>query len=108
MPAFSRAGEQSEITAQQRDAVLVAIALELHHRRSGAWPVSLDELVPDLLPAVPPDRFDGKPLRYRLIVGRPLLYSIGWDRDDDGGKPTAGKGPGPRRGDADWILWQPP
>ncbi len=108
MPALSRAGQQSEHTAQHRDAVLVAIALELHHRRTGAWPESLNALVPDLLPAVPPDRFDGNPLRYRLIDGDPLLYSIGRDRDDDGGRPVDGKAPGPNRGDGDWILWQAP
>jgi hypothetical protein len=42
--------------------------------------------VPDLLPAVPPDRYDGKPLRYQLVDGKPLVYSIGSDRDDDAGR----------------------
>jgi hypothetical protein len=108
MPALGRTGAQAELAAQRRDAVLVAIALELHHRRTGAWPESLDSLVPDLLPAVPPDRYDGKPLRYRLADGKPLLYSIGTDRDDDGGTPTASQHPGLYLGDGDWILWQAP
>ncbi len=106
MPAYGRAGVQAELAAQRRDAVLVAIALELHRRRSGAWPESLDVLVPDLLPSVPPDRFDGKPLRYRLIDGKPLLYSIGSDRDDDAGMPASDESPGFKRGDGDWVLWQ--
>ncbi len=106
MPAQGRAGVQAEHALQRRDAVLVAIALELYRRRSGAWPASLDALVPDLLPSVPPDRFDGKPLRYRLVDGKPLLYSVGSDRDDDGGTPTAAQHPGLYLGDGDWILWQ--
>jgi hypothetical protein len=104
MPAYGRAGVQSELAALRRDAVLVAIALELYRRRSGSWPASLDALVPDLLPAVPLDRYDGKPLRYRLVAGAPLLYSAGTDRDDDGGREVAGTSTGPLLGDGDWIL----
>ena len=63
-----------EIVTQQRDATLVALALNLYHRQHDAWPEHLDELVPDLLPAVPPDRFTGGPLCYRVLEGRPLLY----------------------------------
>ncbi|MCZ6851752.1 MAG: hypothetical protein O7F17_08935 [Planctomycetota bacterium] len=120
MPALGKAGVRPQLVTQQRDAMLVVIGLELYRRRSGSWPQSLDMLVPDLLPAVPPDRFDGRPLRYRLIDGKPLLYSIGSDRDDDGGRP-----PLDRRGrltpklgarvvedpakavDGDWVLWPP-
>ncbi len=120
MPALGMAGRYPQMVIQQRDAMLAAIGLELYRRRNGAWPQSLDMLVPDLLPAVPPDRFDGRPMRYRLIDGKPLLYSIGSYRDDDGGRP-----PLDRRGrltpklaalvvedpakaaDGDWVLWPP-
>ncbi len=109
---------------QIRDAAEVAIALSLWQRRHGQWPTNLDQLVPDLLPAVPPDRFDGRPLRYVMRDGRPVVYSIGVDGDDDGGRPpehpenaipgSFGKvGPEvPKRPrspdiDGDWILWPP-
>ncbi len=116
MPALGKAGLRPQLVTQQRDAMLAAIGLELFRRRTGAWPQSLDMLVPDLLPAVPPDRFDGRPMRYLLVDGTPLLYSIGADRDDDGGRP-ARKG-SPRRAmvwtadpsaavDGDWVLWPP-
>jgi hypothetical protein len=137
MPALGKTQITSEKAIMQRDALLAAIALEIHHRRHGQWPRSLEELVPDLLPAVPPDRFDGQPLRYRLIEGAPVLYSVGTDRDDDGGRPALWKqagrpdydaaaqwisaaeleeekkdqGSGPHRvavPDADWILWPVP
>ena len=42
----------------------------------------LDQLVPDLLPAVPADRLDGQPIRYVVRDGRPVVYSIGRDRND--------------------------
>jgi len=78
----------TETMIQRRDATLTVIALELYHRRHNAWPTKLDELVPALLPAVSLDRFDGQPLRYVVREGRPVLYSLGADLDDDGGQPT--------------------
>ena len=86
---------------------------------------SLDALVPDLLPAVPPDRLDGQPLRYALRDGKPVVYSIGMDHDDDRGRGIDTDAytwgalsfvplkPGWLRtyrlpeNDGDWILWPP-
>lgn len=68
-----------------RDGQLVGIALELFHRRHGHYPATLSELVPSLLPAIPPDRMTGGPVRYKLVDGNLLVYSVGADRDDDGG-----------------------
>lgn len=68
-----------------RDATDAAIALELYKRSTGDWPATLSALVPDFLRAVPVDRFDGQPLRFRMIDGAPALYSVGTDRVDDGG-----------------------
>ncbi len=78
----------TEAMVQRRDATLTVIALELFHRRHDRWPTTLDELVPALLLAVPLDRFDGQPLHYVVREGRPVLYSLGADLDDDGGQPT--------------------
>jgi hypothetical protein len=49
-------------------------------------PDSLSELVPDYLPSVPLDSFDDQPLRYRKLARGYLVYSIGSDLKDDGGK----------------------
>jgi hypothetical protein len=119
LPALSRFGVEPELVTQERDAVIVAVALELYRRRTGYWPTSLEALVPILLPSVPPDRFDGNPLRYRLVDGKPLVYSVGSDRNDDEGRAPrnkAGRGD-PRRArlvsrdgeeavDGDWVLWR--
>ena len=63
----------------------VAIALELFKRRSGSYPLQLSELVPTYLSEVPRDPIDGEPLRYKIRDSKPLIYSIGSDKKDDGG-----------------------
>ena len=118
LPAMSKFGIEPELVTQERDAACVAVALELYRRRTGYWPASLESLVPDLLPMVPPDRFDGNPLRYRLVDGRPLVYSVGSDRNDDQGRAPRNKAGrrDPQRArlvsqgerepaDGDWVLW---
>jgi len=70
----------------RRDGVCTGAALELFRRRNGRYPERLDELVPTSLPAVPTDRISGDPVRYRLIDGKPVVYSVGCDRIDDGGR----------------------
>ena len=37
------------------------------------------------LKAVPTDPYSGQPMRYKVIDGKPVVYSVGWDRKDDGG-----------------------
>lgn len=88
MPALSKAAIHGELLVMRRDAVLVAIALELHRRRHGDWPNSLKELTPHLLPAVPPDRFTGAPIGYVVRDGEPFVYSVGSDLQDQGGTPV--------------------
>lgn len=54
-----------------------ACGLELYRRETGAFPDSLDKLVPEQLAAVPHDLFDGKPLRYERLCDGYKLYSVG-------------------------------
>ncbi len=49
-------------------------------------PDSLAELAPDFHPAVPTDPFDDQPLRYKKLAHGYVVYSIGPDFTDDGGK----------------------
>lgn len=78
----------SAAEAEARRRILVtAIALERYHNKHGAYPVSLDLLAPEFLKTVPVDFMDGRPLRYRLTGdGHFVLYSVGLDCVDDGGK----------------------
>ena len=71
-------------------ATLVMIAIAEYKVRQGKYPVHLDDLVPEIVAAVPFDPLTGGAFGYRLTPddphGRPyLLYSTGLDRNDDGG-----------------------
>lgn len=75
-----------DVFEQRRDAVLAELAVRLHRLESGRWPESLAELTPRFLPSRPLDFLTGEPLRYRLTSRGPILYSVGPDLDDDGGR----------------------
>src|SRR5262245_22628915 len=90
VPAYWEAQEITERSLGRRDGVLIAITLEIFRREHGKYPDALDVLVPELLPEIPPDRITGTPTRYRLLESGPLLYSVGADRKDDGGRAVAG------------------
>ncbi len=65
-----------------------ASALYRFKLEHGKFPSALAELAPKILPALPTDPIDGKPLRYRLnSEGNFLLYSIGENGIDDNGDP---------------------
>ncbi len=57
-----------------------------HVQREQRLPAKLDDLVPRYLPAVPLDTFSGEPLRYDPIRG--LIWSVGMDFKDEGGRLT--------------------
>ncbi len=83
---FHRVLLKAAFTEVARRLLVTAIALKRFHLRHGAWPETLDELVPDFLAKVPIDFMDGKPLRYKFVDARRyLLYSVGEDGKDDGG-----------------------
>jgi hypothetical protein len=65
---------------------LTALAVERFRLGMGRWPQSLGALAPAYLEAAPDDPFDGKPLRYRRLDGGFVVYSVGRDGVDDGGK----------------------
>ncbi len=80
-------------TETARRMMVTALALTRHRLRHGQPAVTLERLVPELLPAIPLDGMDGKPLRYRLNPdGTFLLYSVGEDGKDDGGDAALGQG----------------
>jgi hypothetical protein len=64
----------------------VALAIEQwRNETNGNLPESLSLLVPKFLTEIPPDPFDGSPLRYRRHPIGYSVYSIGSDLKDDSG-----------------------
>ena len=85
------------------DLMEIAFRLEEHRRQSGSYPASLDALegVPSL------DPFSGEPYVYHLSEGEAVVYSVGKNRQDDGGTPppyTEGRGEDRYSGDLVWRL----
>jgi hypothetical protein len=86
LPAFHAGAEAAVKGEVELDATRAAIAIERYRRHHGRLPATLDALVPDFLGRVPNDRFDGQPLRYAVDGNRVTIYSVGPNRQDDGGR----------------------
>jgi hypothetical protein len=67
----------------------VGVALERYRLAHHRWPDTLAELTPNYLGTVPADPYDGKSLRYARHRDVFVVYALGPDGKDDGGKPEA-------------------
>jgi hypothetical protein len=65
-------------------AAQLALIVEQHRLATGALPDSLARVAGD----VPIDPFNGRPMRYRRLERGFLVYSVGYNRRDDGGDET--------------------
>jgi hypothetical protein len=74
-----------------RGLVQLGVAATAYKAKNGKYPEKLAQMVPEFIPEVPVDPYDGRPLRLRPVEGGVVVYSVGRDRDDDGGRP-AGEG----------------
>jgi hypothetical protein len=63
----------------------VALAAERFRLEHQRWPESLTTLVPAYLSDIPTDPYDGQPLRLRRVDSGIVIYSVGPDREDNGG-----------------------
>jgi len=85
-PAVARIASAYRREQAQVRCALMALAVERYRRQHGRWPASLAEVVPSQLRNVPLDPYDGLPLRYRRLSDGVVIYSVGPDGIDDGGK----------------------
>jgi hypothetical protein len=106
MPAFQKAATAYRRGVGNLRCAFVAVALERYRRDHGCWPPTLDALVPTYLPAVPADPQDGSPLRFQRRPDGVVVYWIGQDGTDDGGKLNR-RDPLARGFDQGVQLWDP-
>ena len=67
----------------------IACALERYRLAHHEYPETLDALAPQFMGTVLHDIIDGRPLNYRRTDdGKFLLYSVGWNEQDNGGQPS--------------------
>ncbi len=76
----------------QLDEARIACRLERFRLDHGRYPAALAELSPAYGTDLPHDVLNGDPYHYKVLPdGTYLLYSVGWDQVDDGGKEGAGE-----------------
>jgi type II secretory pathway pseudopilin PulG len=76
---------EAECSARVRLAT-TALAIERFRLAQGRLPENLNGLTPQFLSAVPSDPFDGASLRYHRLAKSYVIYSVGRDGHDNGGR----------------------
>lgn len=85
LPTANALRETTDTWLVYLESCRLTLALRLFRDQHGAWPDRLDQLVPDLLPAVPIDPFTGQPFGYERQNEGWQLWSVG----PAGHRPTA-------------------
>ena len=87
MPATDKVSARVREYNQRSYSSRLLIALHRYRLRHGAFPETIEAIDADLLVFKPIDAFSGELLKYELTEDGPLIYSVGTDRDNDGGIP---------------------
>ncbi|MBI2803430.1 MAG: hypothetical protein HYX68_00420 [Planctomycetes bacterium] len=107
MPAAAKVAEAARRTQANLRCAVAALAAERYCLRHGKWPATLKELRAEtLLLELPMDPYDGKPLRWRITPTGAVVYSVGLDKADDGGKLDRAN-PLAKGTDLGFQLWNP-
>jgi len=96
-PAFAQSCQAQARHEAMLDLIQLGILIEQHHARTSSYPESLDVIARDLGTSLPVDPFTGEPYLYQSSDDGFLLYSIGQNLIDDGGRHDS------RSGD---IVWR--
>lgn len=86
LPGLPRAMTEAAVTHAVLRAARTALAVERYRLKNGELPEDLETLAPEFLDSVPLDPFDGQPLKYRRLDPGFVIYSVGRDGRDNGGK----------------------
>jgi hypothetical protein len=95
LPSLSGAATRLATVEARRRAALTAIAVERYRlSHQSALPDNLQVLVPDPLPRLPIDPFNGHSLQFHTRTNGFVVYSVGKDLQDDGGNERPEKSTG--------------
>jgi hypothetical protein len=104
LPNFSKAVQTTAYNQNLVNEAQIVCALEQYHLARGEYPTTLEALLPQYLNKLPHDIIGGQPLHYRRTeAGSFVLYSIGWNEEDDGGTVALTKNGAEDRGHGDWV-----
>jgi hypothetical protein len=85
LPALNAATDAEDRQNATLELTRLAAALAVHRAEHGAYPATIDELVPGVIERLPVDRLSGKPLIYKRGAEGFLLYGVGPNGKDEGG-----------------------
>ena len=110
VPATDRFVERAHEQRALHDAVVTVLAVKRYQADKGRYPETLEELVQtQYLTYLPPDPYSDESLVYRKTQGGFILYSVGWNMKDDGGKLLTRPDSSPMRWgsetDGDAVFW---
>ena len=91
MPALSRITTIELRSVAQLRTAQAGLSVQRYRLTAGKLPDKLADLVPTYLESVPKDPFDGEELRYKKLDPGFVVYSIGEDLSDDGGRERPAK-----------------
>jgi hypothetical protein len=103
IPAAGKIQDAADRGTQTFENVIIAFALAQYQRENGKYPDSLDALAPKYLAEVPKDSFTNGWLIYKPAANGYLLYSVGVNGKDDGGRGYDDQPPGD-----DLVVRMPP
>jgi hypothetical protein len=88
LPALGNVTRKTAQAQTSVDQAVIACGLERYRLANGQFPEKLESLAPQFIPRLPTDMLTGEPYNYRRTEdGQFVLYSVGWDQKDDGGRP---------------------
>jgi RNA polymerase sigma factor (sigma-70 family) len=83
--AFTTVLVQSKAMIRAAEGLVLIRRWQLRH--GGELPPSLEAAAKEAgRPSVPLDPYDGRPIRFAVVDGRPTVYALGQDGRDDGGR----------------------
>ncbi len=87
LPGLNHVALKFAVAQSRLDQAIIACGLERYRLKNGQYPDALEALKPQFIDSIPHDIINGQPLIYRRKDnGNFLLYSVGWNEKDDGGK----------------------
>jgi hypothetical protein len=90
MPMFTGVKFRSLVNSVENRLLVVEFAKRAYFLEHGKYPASLHELAPKYLASVPTDPFrPGHALGYSFTADTPVVYSVGPDQLDEGGRSFA-------------------
>jgi len=106
VPALRRTGKHVWQVKADRTGLLTVLALLQHEKEKGEYPVKLEELVQGgYLRQLAADPYSEGKLRYERRGGEFILYSVGADFVDNGGKQVPEDLWGERETGGDRVFW---